>query len=81
MGISPHAVTNNANSKLLQVKRIVDNVSLPTPERMRRIAALCDDFRAATAGATHDPFAAKRTCKRHPGIPDMGCADCRRDRA
>jgi hypothetical protein len=56
MGIPPHAVVNNANGKLLQIRRIAEDVTTPTPQRMAAIAALCDEFRQAVTGATHDPF-------------------------
>jgi hypothetical protein len=79
MGISPHQVVSNANSKLCQVALILDDTATPTPERMRRITALCDDFRRAVAGATADPFRGR--CDRHPGRRDGGCAECRMDRA
>lgn len=56
VAIAPHAVVNNANSKLLQIQRIADDVNTPTPQRMAAIAALVDDFRDAVEGSTGDPF-------------------------
>lgn len=59
MPISPDAVTNNANGKVLAIGLIVEDRAMPGPEQMRRIAALCDDFRNAVAGSTADPFRVK----------------------
>ena len=56
MGIPPHAVVNNANSKMLCIERIVADRTRPTPERMVEIAALVDDYRRAVKGSTADPF-------------------------
>lgn len=60
MPISPNQVTSNANSKVLQIERIVQDRAMPGPEQMRRIAALVDDFRRAVAGSTADPFRPSR---------------------
>lgn len=70
MGISPDAVTNNANSKMLMIERIVEDRTIPTPERMRRISALCDDFRNAVAGSTADP------CRADESTDYVRCTRC-----
>ena len=54
MPIQPSAVTNNANSKMLMIERIVEDRSRSTPARMNEIAALVDDFRRAV-GPVHAP--------------------------
>lgn len=56
MALQPSQVVSNANSKMLQIERIATDRTRPTPERMAEIAALVDDFRAAVAGSTADPF-------------------------
>lgn len=61
MGLSPHAVVNNANGKLLAIDMIRDDVHKPTPQRMAEITRLCDEYRAAVTGCTTDPFRTRRT--------------------
>lgn len=58
MGLSPDAVVNNANGKMLTIERILAERHRPTPERMADIARLCDDYRNAVTGSTTDPFRA-----------------------
>ena len=60
MGISPDAVVNNANGKVLAIELIVAQRHKPGPQQMLEIARLVDDFRNATAGATTDPFRGAR---------------------
>lgn len=55
-GLSPHAVVNNANSKLTRVEHILNARHRPTPERMAEITRLCDEYRNAVTGSTTDPF-------------------------
>jgi hypothetical protein len=54
--IAPHQVTSNADGKLLQIERIAADYTIPTPQRMAQITALCDDYRRAVEGSTADPF-------------------------
>lgn len=56
MGLAPSAVTNNANSKMLRIERIVEDRATPTPQRMAAISRIVDEFRAAVQGSTTDPF-------------------------
>lgn len=56
MAIQPSQVTSNANSKLCQVRLILEDTSIPSAQRMAMIADLGDSFRAAVSGSTADPF-------------------------
>lgn len=60
MGISPDAVVNNANGKVLAIEIIAAQRHKPGPQQMLEIARLVDDFRNATAGSTADPFRGTR---------------------
>lgn len=52
MPIDTAAVTNNANSKVLRIERIVEDRGTPTPERMNAIAAIVDEWRSGV-GPVH----------------------------
>lgn len=52
MSIDRAAVTNNANSKVLRIERIVEDRGTPTPQRMEAIAAIVDEWRSGV-GPVH----------------------------
>lgn len=58
--LSPNAVVNNANSKMLRIERIVEDRATPTPQRMVAISAIVEEFRGAVERCTTDPFRAGR---------------------
>lgn len=51
MTLCASQVTSNADSKLLQIDAISDNVVISTPERMELIGRLVDDYRRSTNGS------------------------------
>lgn len=51
MALDSTAVTNNANGKLIQIERILDNRSISTPLRMELILKLASEWDAETSGS------------------------------
>ncbi|AEJ91942.1 hypothetical protein BPBIEBS31_93 [Mycobacterium phage BPBiebs31] len=49
MALCSAAVTSNANSKLLRIKHVSDNVALSAPQRMAIIARIVDEYHKGTA--------------------------------
>jgi hypothetical protein len=54
--LCPHQVVSNANSKMCQIDLLVEARHRPVVDRMVEITRLADEFRAAVAGSTTDPF-------------------------